>query len=47
MQMNIEWKILMNNFKIPKIRFMNFNDKWKYKILGEISSSIEYGLNAS
>ncbi|MCE2228677.1 restriction endonuclease subunit S, partial [Streptococcus thermophilus] len=36
-----------NNFKIPKIRFMNFNDKWKYKILGEISSSIEYGLNAS
>ncbi|MDA5553621.1 restriction endonuclease subunit S [Streptococcus thermophilus] len=37
----------MNNFKIPKIRFMNFNDKWKYKILGEISSSIEYGLNAS
>ena len=45
--MNIEWKILMNNFKIPKIRFMNFNDKWKYKILGEISSSIEYGLNAS
>ncbi|MCE2187786.1 restriction endonuclease subunit S, partial [Streptococcus thermophilus] len=25
----------------------NFNDKWKYKILGEISSSIEYGLNAS
>ena len=47
MQMNIEWKILMNNFKIPKIRFMNFNDKWKYKILGEISNSIEYGLNAS
>ena len=37
----------MNNFKIPKIRFMNFNDKWKYKILGEISNSIEYGLNAS
>ena len=37
----------MNNFKIPKIRFMNFNDKWKYKILGEISGSIEYGLNAS
>ena len=37
----------MNNFKIPKIRFMNFNDKWKYKILGEISSSIKYGLNAS
>ncbi|MGZ0972994.1 restriction endonuclease subunit S [Streptococcus thermophilus] len=32
---------------MPKIRFMNFNDKWKYKILGEISSSIEYGLNAS
>lgn len=47
MQMNIEWIILMNNFKIPKIRFMNFNDKWKYKILGEISNSIEYGLNAS
>lgn len=45
--MNIEWIILMNNFKIPKIRFMNFNDKWKYKILGEISNSIEYGLNAS
>lgn len=36
----------MNNFKNPKIRFMNFNDKWKYKILGEISNSIEYGLNA-
>jgi type I restriction enzyme S subunit len=47
MQMNIEWKILMNSFKIPKIRFMNFNDKWKYIILGEISNSIEYGLNAS
>ena len=45
--MNIEWKILMNSFKIPKIRFMNFNDKWKYIILGEISNSIEYGLNAS
>lgn len=37
----------MNSFKIPKIRFMNFNDKWKYIILGEISNSIEYGLNAS
>lgn len=47
MQMNIEWKILMNSFKIPKIRFMNFNDKWKYIILSEISNSIEYGLNAS
>ena len=47
MQMNIEWKILMNRFKIPKIRFMNFNDKWKYIILSEISNSIEYGLNAS
>lgn len=47
MQMNIEWKNLMNSFKIPKIRFMNFNDKWKYIILGEISNSIEYGLNAS
>lgn len=46
MQMNIEWKILMNSFKIPKIRFMNFNDKWKYITLGEISNSIEYGLNA-
>ncbi len=45
--MNIEWKILMNNFKIPKIRFMNFNDKWDYKTLDEISKSIEYGLNAS
>ena len=45
--MNIEWKILMNNFKIPKIRFMNFNDKWNYKTLDEISNSIEYGLNAS
>lgn len=45
--MNIEWKILMNRFKIPKIRFMNFNDKWKYIILSEISNSIEYGLNAS
>lgn len=45
--MNIEWKILMNSFKIPKIRFMNFNDKWKYIILSEISNSIEYGLNAS
>ena len=45
--MNMEWKILMNSFKIPKIRFMNFNDKWKYIILGEISNSIEYGLNAA
>ena len=44
--MNIEWKILMNNFKIPKIRFMNFNDKWNYKTLDEISNSIEYGINA-
>ena len=47
MQMNMEWKILMNSFKIPKIRFMNINDKWKYIILGEISNSIEYGLNAA
>ena len=45
--MNMEWKILMNSFKIPKIRFMNINDKWKYIILGEISNSIEYGLNAA
>ena len=37
----------MNKFKIPKIRFMNFNNKWKYIMLGEISNSIEYGLNAS
>jgi type I restriction enzyme S subunit len=47
MQMNIEWKILMNSFKIPKIRFMNFNNNWKYIMLGEISNSIEYGLNAA
>lgn len=46
MQMNTEWKILMNNFKIPKIRFMNYNDKWDYKTLDEISNSIEYGINA-
>lgn len=44
--MNTEWKILMNNFKIPKIRFMNYNDKWDYKTLDEISNSIEYGINA-
>ena len=44
--MNTEWKILMNNFKIPKIRFMNYNDKWDYKKLDEISNSIEYGINA-
>ena len=37
----------MNSLKIPKIRFMNFNDKWKYIILSEISNSIEYGLNAA
>ena len=47
MQMNIEWKNLMNSFKIPKIRFMNFNNNWKYIMLGEISNSIEYGLNAA
>ena len=47
MQMNIEWKIPMNSFKVPRIRFMDFNDKWKYKTLDEISNSIEYGLNAS
>ena len=45
--MNIEWKNLMNSFKIPKIRFMNFNNNWKYIMLGEISNSIEYGLNAA
>ena len=37
----------MSSFKIPKIRFMNFNNKWKYIMLGEMSNSIEYGLNAS
>ena len=37
----------MKSFKIPKIRFMNFNNKWKYIMLSEISNSIEYGLNAS
>ena len=47
MQMNIEGKIPMNSFKVPRIRFMDFNDKWKYKTLDEISNSIEYGLNAS
>ena len=31
---------------IPKIRFINFNDKWKYKTLDEISNAIEYGINA-
>jgi len=38
--MNIEWKNLMNNFKIPKIRFMNFNDKWDYKTLDQILSNM-------
>ena len=31
---------------IPKIRFVNFNDKWNYKTLDEISNAIEYGINA-
>ena len=34
------------NRRIPKIRFINFNDKWKYKTLDEISNAIEYGINA-
>ena len=34
------------NRKIPKIRFINFNDKWNYKTLDEISNAIEYGINA-
>ena len=34
------------NRRIPKIRFVNFNDKWNYKTLDEISNAIEYGINA-
>jgi restriction endonuclease S subunit len=36
MQMNIEWKILMNNFKIPKIRFNNFKAFWVEKRIADI-----------
>ncbi|RKV98939.1 MAG: restriction endonuclease subunit S [Streptococcus sp.] len=36
MQMNIEWKILMNNFKIPKIRFNNFKAFWVEKKIADI-----------
>ena len=36
MQMNIEWKILMNNFKIPKIRFNNFEAFWVEKRIADI-----------
>ena len=34
--MNIEWKILMNNFKIPKIRFNNFEAFWVEKRIADI-----------
>lgn len=34
--MNIEWKILMNNFKIPKIRFNNFKAFWVEKRIADI-----------
>ena len=36
MQMNIEWKILMNNFKIPKIRFNNFKAVWVENRIADI-----------
>lgn len=32
---------------IPKIRFKGFTDAWEQRKLGEISSSLEYGLNAA
>ena len=33
--------------KTPKIRFKDFNDAWKQRKLGELSSSFEYGINAA
>ncbi|WP_173915961.1 restriction endonuclease subunit S [Halobacillus sp. Marseille-Q1614] len=37
----------MENKKTPEIRFNEFNDKWDLYRLGDISESMEYGLNAS
>ena len=36
MQLNIGWKILMNNFKVPKIRFNNFEAFWVEKRIADI-----------
>ncbi|MCE2061240.1 restriction endonuclease subunit S [Streptococcus thermophilus] len=36
MQMNIEWKILMNSFKVPRIRFKEFDVIWVEKRIADI-----------
>jgi len=36
MQMNIEWKILMNSFKIPRIRFNRFDSVWEEVRIADI-----------
>lgn len=36
-----------NGEKKPEIRFAGFTDDWEQRKLGELSSSFEYGLNAS
>ena len=36
MQMNIDWKILMNSFKIPKIRFNRFDSVWEEDRIADI-----------
>ncbi len=34
--MNIEWKILMNSFKVPRIRFKEFDVIWVEKRIADI-----------
>ncbi|MHA4736872.1 restriction endonuclease subunit S [Dyadobacter sp. MSC1_007] len=35
------------NTDVPEIRFSGFTEKWQNKKLGEVSESLEYGLNAA
>ena len=36
MQMNTEWKIPMNSFKVPQIRFKGFDVVWVEKRIADI-----------
>ncbi|WP_343068963.1 restriction endonuclease subunit S [Listeria portnoyi] len=37
----------VNGEKVPKVRFIDFEEHWKQRKLGELATSFEYGLNAS
>lgn len=44
---NFPTKVQSENFRIPKLRFSEFEGEWEYANLGNCAHSFEYGMNAS